>query len=496
MVKYLGQHGIGIHSALEFGTGAMLSMERLGLALVERDDVAAVAMYADGVGSLPDFAVMLARAEELGKSVVFMIGGASQAGSRAAASHSGMAATPRNVLGGLAEQHRAVMAATLDEVVWSIEAMAAVSFRRFDGADLALFSDSGGADIAMADAISAVGVEIVEPGSDTKRDLGLAEDSVVNPVDFGSQSMGKTDDVNQVIATVAADEAYGIAVFASILGLPRAEQSTHLGQIADFAVEVARLGKVPFVASLFPFLATSTTIDDAVIGMGSIESAVKLRALATLGRSAAPRESVNPNETASLASLEDPPVTGDEAAARLAALPLAWPRSATVQGVGDLTDAALPPYPVVVKTEARLAHRANAGGVLLGIDDFDSLRNAVEFMARRFGGPVSVTEMVAHRAAYFVGAFRQGDLVTILFGPGGAGAERAAKLRVSPISDAQWRAAAVPIAGPDADACIRLLRALEVWMAEHPEVESVDLNPVVVDGGTVTALDAKIQRLP
>ena len=38
MVKYFGQHRVGLYTALEYGTACMLSMETLGQWLLERDE--------------------------------------------------------------------------------------------------------------------------------------------------------------------------------------------------------------------------------------------------------------------------------------------------------------------------------------------------------------------------------------------------------------------------------------------------------------------------
>ena len=495
MVKNLSQRGVGIHSALETGTSCMLSMERLALALLRRDEVRLVAMYADSIGSLTDFAETLAYAEEAEKSVVFMIGGSSDAGGRAAASHSGMAATPRAVLAGLAAQYGALQVPTLDELVWSVEAIDAVGHRRFDGGRLALFSDSGGANVAMADAMALAGVSLGEPDDAIKRALGVPEGELVNPIDFGSRSMGQAESVNKVIAAVADDEHLGLFAFASILGLPRDEQSTHLGQIIDFADEIERKGKIAVVASLFPFLPTAQRAGSAVIGLGSIESAAKIRALASLARPDGPRPPAPPARTAAAVPTGDAPVavTGADAEAALAELPLAWPRSVTVASADALAAAELPPFPLVVKSEAGLLHRAKAGGVLLGIEDDRVLASGVRFLAERFRGPVSISETVPHEAALFVGAFRTAGLLTILFGPGGGGAEETAAVRVAPLDERHLARLTREHAGEEGEAFARLLAAVQDWMAAHPDVESLDLNPVVPSEGRLVALDAKIQ---
>jgi succinyl-CoA synthetase alpha subunit len=491
MVKQLSQRGVGLHSALEYGTACQLPMEQLGSRLLERDDVRLIGVYADGVGSTTGFAAMLRRARELGKLVVFMIGGRSDAGRRAAASHSGMAATPRAVLTGLADQYGALSVGTLDELVWSIEAVAAVGFARHRGPGVALFSDSGGGNVAMADALELAGVPLREPSAATKAELRVPADEQCNPVDFGSASMGHADAVNDITATMAADRDYGICAYASILGIPRNEQSVHLGHIDDFAHEVAAAGKVPFVAGILPFLPDDTVIGTAVVGMGSIESAAKLRALTMLADDSPPPATVADSTTDGGAVAV--PETGGRARAALADLGLSWPAAVEVGAAVDLPAELPMAFPVIVKSEAGLPHRQKLGGVLHGVADAETLRHAVEFLVRRFGGPVSIARMVRHETEYFVGAYRVDGDVVLLFGPGGGSAEQTAAVRVAPLDGpdlARWTRRA----GAQAAAFADLLARVQDWMLAHEDVVSLDLNPVTVDAGRLVALDAKIER--
>lgn len=487
MVKQLSQRGVGLHSALEYGTACQLSMDRLGTWLLEDDEVKLIGVYADGVGSTAGFAAMLRRARELGKLVVFMIGGRSDAGRRAAASHSGMAATPRAVLTGLAEQYGALSVGTLDELVWSIQAVAQVGFARHRASGVALFSDSGGGNVAMADALDLAGLSLAEPSAETKTRLGVPFGTQCNPVDFGSASMGKADTVNEITASMAADDGYGVYAYASILGIPRHEQSVHLGHIDDFAREVADAGKVPFVAGILPFLPDDTVIGTAVTAMGSIESAAKIRALNML----APPSSFVSDKTDVSSPPAAVPVTGIRAQQALAPLGLEWPATVEVRSTSDIPDEL--PYPVIVKSEAGLAHRLKSGGLLPGVPDAETLRPAVEYLSRRFGGPVSIAEMVSIEAEYFIGAYRVDGGVALLFGPGGGGAERTAAARLAPVDEAdliRW----TKTAGGQAAAFAGLLARVQEWMSEHEDVVSLDLNPVAVVGGRLVALDAKIEH--
>jgi hypothetical protein len=482
VVKHLAQRGVGLHSALEYGTACMLGLEELGAWLLARPEVGMLAVCADGVDRLEGLAGVL-RATD--KPVVLQVAGGSEAGRRAVASHSGMAATPRRLLEGVAAQFGALLCPTLDELVWSVEALHAVGFERPSGPLVAVFSDSGGGGIALADALARQGVPLVDPAPDLH-----------NPIDFGSASMGHFARQADVVRAVGADPRFGVLAFASTLGLPVREQSVHMPQVDEFTATVASLGRVPVIASPLPFLPLPERLQGgAVLGLGSAESAAKIGALAAWARSApraaarTPRPAVAPVPRPAV--VPGPAITGEAAERLLAGLPLAWPRTATVHSPGDLAAALAVPRPVVVKTEAGLAHRAREGGVLAGVTSEADLRAAVAHLFGRFRGPVSVSESVAHDAELFLGAVREAGSLFLLAGAGGAEAERA-NARLAPLDDRQARDLAEAVAPALADAFLALLLSFQDWLLAAPWVSAVDLNPIVERAGRLVALDAKI----
>ena len=202
--------------------------------------------------------------------------------------------------------------------------------------------------------------------------------------------MGHSASVNGATAAVAADEQYGICVYASILGIPRNEQSVHLGQLDDFAATVTGQGKVPFIASTLPFRADGTVIGGAVIGMGSLQVGCQA---ARAWRARAPNPECRPGQ--------DGPAPGSSPGtgrghrpgcspaghwcrrgcrARRAAA--GRPVTLMLGAASDVTDTLAVPYPVVAKSEAGLLHRAKVGGVLHGIADARVLRSAVAYLGR------------------------------------------------------------------------------------------------------------------
>lgn len=98
------------------------------------------------------------------------------------------------------------------------------------------------------------------------------------------------------------------------------------------------------------------------------------------------------------------------------------PRHGTASNEADALSAAQEiGYPVALKTAApEIHHKTDAGGVLLGIHDEDTLRSAYNEMASRLGPEVIVTEMVSGDAEWSLGVVNDPDFgPAIMIGPGG-----------------------------------------------------------------------------
>lgn len=489
LVKFLAQRHIGLHSALEYGTSCMLTPWTLGERLAGNPDVRLLALYADGLDSIDALSRLARVARVADKPLVIMVAGTSAAARRAIGSHSGMAATPRRILEGVAAQHGAVLVRDLDELVWSIEALAGVNFKRPPAGRVALFSDSGGGGIAMAEALEANGVPLVPPGEPARTAVERRFGDALNPFDFGSASMGQVREQAADVRAVGADSSYGIFAFASTIGTAVREQSVHVKQLDEFAVTVDGMGQVPFIASPIPFLEEDGSVmpGRAVLGNGSKESAAKLRALTTWAHvpMAVPTERM-------AAPHAEVALSGTAAQELLKQLPLRWPEQVTISSIAALELGRLR-FPVVVKTEAGLAHRAQQGGVLPGITREAELVSAVTYLLERFGGPVSITQLVEHDIEYFLGAQRAEDSVLVLLGAGGDRAEDA-HIRLAPMNAEQAEQFALERTPAHAIEFASLLLAFQDWLMRSDWVEAVDLNPIVPVPQGLMALDAKIHR--
>jgi acetate---CoA ligase (ADP-forming) len=174
---------------------------------------------------------------------------------------------------------------------------------------------------------------------------------------------------------------------------------------------------------------------------------------------------------------------------------------------GALAAAAEIGYPVVLKTgEPGIAHKSDAGGVVLGIRDPDALQAAYQDLAERLGRWVLVCETIPAGPELSLGLARDHELGPLLVvGAGGVLVELLADRAVAlpPVSAVQahqmlgrLRVARL-LAGvrgqpaADLDAVAAAITGLSQLAAELGDVlEALDINPLICGPDRAVAVDA------
>jgi acetate---CoA ligase (ADP-forming) len=176
---------------------------------------------------------------------------------------------------------------------------------------------------------------------------------------------------------------------------------------------------------------------------------------------------------------------------------------------GALAAAAEIGYPVVLKTgEPGIAHKSDAGGVLLGLRDPDALLAAYQDLAERLGRRVLVCETIPAGPELSAGLARDHELGPLLVvGAGGVLVELLADRAVAlpPVTDGQARRmlgtlrVARLLAGvrgqppADVDAVAAAITGLSQLAAELGDVlEAVDINPLICGPAAAVAVDALV----
>lgn len=508
MINALWQRQIGVHTAVSLGNSAVLDYADLARHLVDQDGVRALAVYVDGLAGMDDLIDVAARAQRRDKPLVLCVGGSSEAGGAAVQSHTGALATPRRVLRGIADQFGIVLVEDTDELVWTVEAFEQMRYQRPTRGGVGIFSTSGGGAIMLADAMSAAGAELPMPGADTRSNLSRKKPVIsFNPFDVGAAALDAPAEVNRALHTFAADPAFSVVVSVATVGLPTLTgMAAYVRQTTDFIDGVRAAGKQPMIAAPVAGApnragAALASWDDSVTAQGSKEAAIKARSICDWGKRVdVPAHSVPlPQQgpaASPLAESEVTVVSGPEAEHALRGLALSWPRSRTVFAANEIESTLDQlPLPIVAKVEAGLAHRAANGGVIRGLGARRAAVLAVQYLLARFAAPVALTEQIMFSTELTLGFQadpRNGPLA--MFGRGGGDVGQFVDFRRLPMTPGQI--AALIARHVDDDDHRKVVAALfetfQDYVLDREDIVSLDLNPIVVAGGSVWALDAKI----
>jgi len=183
-----------------------------------------------------------------------------------------------------------------------------------------------------------------------------------------------------------------------------------------------------------------------------------------------------------------------------------------VQAKGDLQKAMEKlGKPVALKVVSpEISHKSDVGGVALNLNDFSQAEKAYEKISRLNQGKVSgvlVQKMVPDGKEVILGSKRDSSFgPVVLFGLGGIFVEilKETSLRVAPINRFEAEEMISEIRGSDifkglrgekpldTEALVESLLRLSQLVADFPEIEGIDINPIKVLEKGAVAVDARI----
>jgi len=515
LLEKASERGLGFSAFVSIGNKADVSSNDLLEWWEDDDETELVLLYLESFGN-PDKFSRLARRIARRKPVLALKAGSTEAGARAASSHTAALASSDTAVEALFRQSGVIRADTLEELVDAAALLSSQPLPR--GRRVGVVTNAGGLGILCADACAAAGLELPELSEATRAALQplLPEDaSLANPVDLLGSATGATFEA--VIPALLEDKRLDSLI---VLFVPPVVAGADEVAVAiQDAVGRASTDK-PVLAVLISRDGTPAALRDgesAVASFAYPESAARALGLAAaraewLRRPAGAvpvRPEIDSEEARRIVSktLGHGEVWLDADATRrlLTAygVPVVPERVAqtadeAVEAAGELG------LPVVLKTAVAGAHKTEQGGIALGLRDERQIRAAAE----RIGLPVLVQPMVSGGAELLAGIVQDpvfGPLVA--FGPGGVFAELIgdAAFRIAPLTDVDAKElvhegkAGRLVAGfrgaPAADsaALIDLLHRLSLLATDFPEVAELDLNPVIALPNGCVAVDARVR---
>jgi acetate---CoA ligase (ADP-forming) len=491
----------------------------VGVADVLRSFVAhrptrAVVVYAEELRDGRDFVQAAAALVASGTPVVLVAPGRCEASSRVARTHTGSLTSDAVTVDAACRAAGVLRANTQREAVELLVAL--LTGKRPRGRRVAVISDGGGTSAIVADLCAIAGLAVPQLRDTTQTQLreALAVNAgCSNPIDFAAATYDPEAYERAVDIVLAADEADAILA-SGVIGFwgDRFPEQTEM--VAKEAASLARMadkvsaGRVPLLASTPQQCAA---VDDlrrrGLPVYRDVESSVNV--LARLTEAAErPASGLLPLPAAAA------PVTSEgywEARRVLAAAELPLVPARPLQTDEEALQAAAElGYPVALKAAA-LLHKSDAGGVELGLADAASLSAALARFRQRFGGasPFALEAMapLAEGVELIIGCrwdARFGPL--LLVGMGGVLTELFGDVRaaLAPVSEAsaarlirELRGAAL-LSGVrgrpplDIDAAAQAAAALSRFAAAHPEIESAEINPLLVLPQGALGLDARL----
>ncbi len=505
--------GLGFSRFVSLGNQADLEAAELVEELAGHEPTRLIALYLEDFRDGRAFARAAQAAVEAGKPVVLLAGGGTEASARAARSHTGALVSDLAAVEAACAGAGIERVATPKELVDAAQALLASPAAR--GRRLAVVADGGGHSVIAADLADAAGLELTPLAAGTRERLAQilpATAATANPVDLAG---GGEQDVSSFARTVAVllgsgevDAVLltgyfgGYAVYAEELR-PRELEAAEA--LADAAAESGRPLLVQTMYWQSPAAAALRArgvpvfrdVEGALRGLGAL---VGQGTETPAGVPGVPDRSEPPLGSAGYWEARD--------LLAVAGVPFADARRA--QGLDEALAAAEElGYPVVLKALGRL-HKSEGGGVAVGLAGPAAVEAALSQMASELkpsGYSVERTAPVAEGVELLVGARRDPRFGPVaLVGAGGLYAEVLADVRVAlaPVSEHHAETllrslrAAPLLQGArdrpplDVAAAARAAAAVSRVAAARPEIDEVEINPLLVTPEGAVGLDARL----
>jgi acyl-CoA synthetase (NDP forming) len=478
--------GLGLGFCASTGSQAMVRVEDILLEIAGREDIRAVGAYLEDVDVLRFTAAARALGDR-GIRLVTLKAGATPAGGRTAAAHSGALTSNGQAFEQLAGELGIVIVDDPGEILTTLAVTST------DGPRWHVVTSSGGIAAIAADQAAAAGVELPQPLPPAAGRAAQPAPVRSNPTDLDAGPATTAEKIGTIAALARQPDLDGVLVVVN--DMPGA--GDFLGALSALAGDGR--GRIIVASECSQQMAgiwRQWTEGGAAYLPGLLPA---LRALGQVHGRKTGRGSDGPRTDPLL-------VPAGELAALLAGagLPVAPVREA---GTAEAARAAADRlgYPVVLKA-ARLLHRGPRG-VRLGLTNSHQVMAAFRELAP--DGPVLVQPQAPAGLEFYVGVRADpafGGL--LLIGAGGPAVEELADVAIGrqPL-DAEavrelvgstragrWLASPTSAGMFDLDSLVRIAVAALRLLAGAGHLESLDLNPVVVHAHGATIVDAKASR--
>jgi acyl-CoA synthetase (NDP forming) len=487
-------------------------------------------VYLEGIRQPARFRAVAERAAEAGKPLIVAKVGRSDAGRRAAASHTGALAQSGAIDDAIFRHHGIIRGEDIDHM---LDMAAAFAFCKLPkGNRVAIITGSGGSAVWMADILSAHGLEVPELEKDIQdKIMALLPSyaSALNPIDATAQAIGEVGYAPIVRLVRQSQRIDTILLISSVANEATArKRAVELVGIVDETPQ-------PILMATYTTATPGALAAFADVGIPAYTSmpscARAIKALADYGRfrervarraAAAPTTATVRDTVGKALAESGKTLTEVQAKALLAAYGVKRVPEFLASSEDDASEAAVRiGGPVALKVQSPdIAHKTEAGAVMLGLNGDAAVREGYRSVLARSKAAVPnakidgvlVQAMAARGLEMILGVTRDATFGPMLMvGLGGIHVEVLKDVAFAPVpldtEDAlallgELKGAALldGVRGaPPADkaALAELMVALSRFAADHAgQIAEIDLNPVIVhaEGEGLSVVDALIVK--
>jgi acyl-CoA synthetase (NDP forming) len=527
MLDFASMVGVGMSYMVTLGNEAMITAGHVLDYLVDDEHTRAVAIFMETVRDADTFRRAARRAAATGKAIVVLKAGSSALSARTAAAHTGALVGDDATIDAVFRDLGVIRVDSIEDML--ITAGAAATLGKLPRPGIGVVSISGGACDIVADRAEDLGAPLPALAPETEAALTTimpAYGTIQNPLDVTGAAIIDPSIFTRAVAAMSNDPSVGVV--AVVNGLPwLSGNGPYTGQVFVDAIGAGMAQAATPCVYVNQVLQPVTDVTRASMAAGGVpftlpglrQMVVALRNLGWWSDRTRVMADERP-DTAVIAVPEPAERTGlwsEDAARRLladAGIPVV--PAVLAQSADEAAKAAADfGGPVALKVCApQILHKSDIGGVRLGASGED-VRTAYEAVAASAGTVedadvegVLVSPMRTGGIELLVGVVRDpqwGPMLAVALGGIFVEVLKDSALTSLPVTADSakrmlrgLRAAAVldgvrggPAADLDAVAAI-IVRVGDLALALGDELESLEINPLRVDGAYVEALDAVV----
>jgi acetate---CoA ligase (ADP-forming) len=538
LTHYSGLRGVGLSTIISAGNAIGVKFHEYLEYLGQDEETRVIMMYMEGIKE-GDRLVQTAREVCRHKPVIILKVGRSQAGMRAAASHTGSLAGDDAIVDAAFRQAGIIRVTNVDEMFDAAVCFANLPLPR--GKRVAIISEGGGDNSVAADNAESCGLEVhVLPQAAQERITPylLAGMPAANPIDYGGTAEENPDMINRVTEVLMQEESVDAVYITGFFGGFKEIIAPHVGELEEkTSQELARLVQVyqKPLAVHTSFANESFRSIQILKEKGLFVTTSSARAAECLAHMA--RFAQNRRDAASDAAVTSVPSDAEKARQIVAqvkktgrtvlletearelfsayAIPvmpaiLAATETEAVQAAGRLG------YPAALKiVSSKIIHKSDAGGVQLKLADESAVRLAFQQImqnAAGHAGPadiegVLVAPMAPEGEECIIGMVHNPQFgPVVMFGLGGIFVEvlKDVSFRIMPLTDRDVNSMVREIKGfpllkgirgkqpKDIEAIKDILVRVGQLGLDFPDILEVDINPIIVHEKGASLVDARI----